>query len=430
MTTEGLIEAWLDGSLDDAGCIELARLVRADPTVSSALAAASRMDLLLGLAHGQGPRLVSSVMAGLRGPESRMRLRKTVMRSVAGRPAGRPVRRSGTSQPWWIWAAAIAASLIVVIGFIAASQRHATDVGVAPLANQPQVRSIGEILSVSAAVHLQRDGDVVAATVGMALLPGDQVTVSDGAEARVIAGDAQIELRPATDLILTSADAIELRQGTLHATVTPRPTGPALVFTTPHAEATVLGTILDLTSQADGTRLAVERGKVGLRSRGRPATIEVGAGGVAYARFGTDPAMESPLFIADLADWDPSRGHWEWRAGTVIGGSPSGLSRLVSVHRYADFVLSCRIRVTGKAATAEVQADDYAWFVQIPRDDAWHQVQITRRGDQRIARIDGHDVPILTEGGGLPTTTAGVLSFYVRDGAQIEIASASVVVVP
>lgn len=410
MNRDERIEAWLDGSLDEAGCAELAREVAADPALAARLADAARLDLALGVAHGRRPDLAGGVMAGLRGSVSRGRLRQSVMRDL---PRRRPARR----RPWVALAAAAGLAMALLL---------------LPDRRSAPVDGLGAMVSATTAVQLRRDGQELVATPGLRLRRGDTVRVPAGAGAGAVldAGTARVELGPGGELALTSGDALHLASGTLRATVEPRGSAPALVFTTPQAQATVLGTVLALAIDGQATLLEVERGRVGLSVRGRPATVEVGAGGSAIASIGADPAgipSWQPLFASGLDGWIEERGSWSWRDGVVQGGRPDQRSRLASRRGYGDFVLDCRIRVVGKASGAEIQADDYAWFIRVPHEGGWHAVRIIRVGTLRSASIDGQPVEIRSEGGG---RNGGPLAFYVRDGGSIEIREARIAALP
>ena len=78
--------------------------------------------------------------------------------------------------------------------------------------------------------------------------------------------------------------------GTVTAQVARQPAGQPLVFSTPHAEARVLGTKLTLTVSATETRLEVREGRVKLTRLSDNASTEVGAGQFAIASDTIKPA--------------------------------------------------------------------------------------------------------------------------------------------
>ena len=79
-----------------------------------------------------------------------------------------------------------------------------------------------------------------------------------------------------TRVNVPSAGRVELAQGSLQARVSPQ--SRALVIATSHAEATVLGTRLALSTAPAGTRLEVTEGKVRFTRRSDGASLEIGAG--------------------------------------------------------------------------------------------------------------------------------------------------------
>jgi hypothetical protein len=78
-----------------------------------------------------------------------------------------------------------------------------------------------------------------------------------------------------------SGKVVDLLQGAVAAEVVKQPAGRALVLTTPHAEARVLGTRLRLAVEPDGTRLEVREGRVRFTRTRDGSTAEVGAGAFA-----------------------------------------------------------------------------------------------------------------------------------------------------
>ncbi len=87
---------------------------------------------------------------------------------------------------------------------------------------------------------------------------------------------------------------LALERGTLRARVASRPDDRPLVFSTPHADALVLGTRLVLAVTADATRLDVTEGRVRLTRRSDGASVELSAGQYAVATPG------KPFRAADL----------------------------------------------------------------------------------------------------------------------------------
>ncbi|MCK6486736.1 MAG: FecR family protein [Planctomycetes bacterium] len=382
-----VVEAWLAGTLDEPGCAALLAQVRADPALAAHLADHARLALLLERAHGRGRDLVPGVLSGLRGEQSRLRLRRAVMGAVR-RPA-RPRSRG------WI---ALAAMLAAAVALSAV------------------------LLRPSAPPEL---GRILVGAPPRALQAGERL--ASGAATLVLeAAGADLTLEPGTALVLTGGDDLALEAGALTARVAPR-AGRALVFTTPQARAVVLGTELRLSVAGDRTRLAVGRGRVRLEALAAAAPVEVAAAGLAEVRAGAAPRalVRRMLFPAGLAGWTAKAGGWSVQDGVVRGQDPAGrYSRLMSERRHGDLLLTCRLRITG-ADCAEVQVGDYARFVQVPAGvGGWCDLRLEQRGEALACQVDGRDLPI--QSGSTATLRPGPLSFYIKYGGALEIAAAEV----
>lgn len=113
----------------------------------------------------------------------------------------------------------------------------------------------------------------------------------DGARLQTPAGgSATLALPDGTTLhagaetsVTLSEGRVEVRQGWLAADVAPQAAGRSLVFSTPQAEARVLGTRLVLAVEANETVCKVDEGHVRLLSRTTEQTVDVKAGHYAIA---------------------------------------------------------------------------------------------------------------------------------------------------
>lgn len=394
------IEAWLAGRLDDAGCVDLLAAVDADPALARRLAEGARMDLLLAAAHGRRPDLRGAVLAGLRSPASRTRLRNAVMRSLPG-PRGRIM-----AGPWRWWLAAAAALVLGLAGLWALRD---------PV--------VGRVLHAPAGAVLIRGGAAIPAESGAGLLPGDVVDAGPGG-VQLSAGRTRIAL--SGRLGLRSTDAFSLDAGRLEAQVEPDPTATPVRFTTPQAEAVVVGTAFTL-SCADGrTRLEVGHGAVTLAGlTGPPVRVESGRAAAADATRSAElqPLM-TPLFPAGLEGWHTHSGSWSWRDGVLIGGEETGNSRLVTYRSYGDFDLEAQVRIHD-VRLAEFQILDYAWFVRIPQQEGWMRLQVRVRGQDRVCLLDGR--PLAWDSGyAAPAVLAGQIAFYIRSGGRLEVRDARI----
>jgi hypothetical protein len=112
----------------------------------------------------------------------------------------------------------------------------------------------------------------------------------------------RIELGPDSLTERLALRAVPLTRGMLAATVGRQPPGSPVVFATPHAEATVLGTRLSLLVGPASTRLEVREGKVRLRRLDDSASVEVTAGHFAVAEKGVRLDSKTLVLTAELQD--------------------------------------------------------------------------------------------------------------------------------
>ena len=111
------------------------------------------------------------------------------------------------------------------------------------------------------------------AKAGTKILSGETVaTVGAGSLALVRLPDGtRLDLEGDTQIAFS--DKVDLVKGTVSADVAKQAAGKALIFTTPHAEARILGTRLRLAIEGESTRLDVREGRVRFtRSRDGAAT--------------------------------------------------------------------------------------------------------------------------------------------------------------
>jgi hypothetical protein len=111
-------------------------------------------------------------------------------------------------------------------------------------------------------------------SAGTNLLPGQGLETAGGASRIVLrfSDKTRVDLGPDSvlgEVKIDSGKRLSVTQGTVRAVVAKQPKGEPLIFTTPHGQATVLGTTLRLVIDPDpkkGTRLEVEEGKVELKN--------------------------------------------------------------------------------------------------------------------------------------------------------------------
>lgn len=405
MSGDPVLQAWFDGTADEAACAALAERLEREPELRRVLLEHARDEALLAAALRPPPDLAARVLAGLRSPQSRLRLQQAVMREVRGRR--RLDRR-------WVPLLA-AAALLAALGLLALLARPAPPPVPAMVAAATPEPGIGRAVAVRNAELLR--GGAWRALLPGALFAGDRIRVAAGGGSAELAIDgSSLVLAGGADLRLDGPAGGLLAAGGLRAEVAPLPPDRVLAIATPQATATVLGTIFSL-AVADGrTRLEVARGRVRLANAN--GVVEAGAGDAAEAETGTRPIAWRDLF-AGFAAWQQQHGRWS-REGTTVRGQGAGKARLLGPAPLQDLELTCRLRIRD-VDVAEVQVGDYNWFFAVPAAAGWIDIRLRQRSAELTCTADGRPLPVQPGHGGPPRP--GPLSFYVRTGS-LEIADA------
>jgi PA14 domain/FecR protein len=139
--------------------------------------------------------------------------------------------------------------------------------------SEPQL--LGNLSAATAGVTIKRGSIILVAKVGSAVLPGDHVRVGDGAYARLEYTDHTVlsfDQRTDAQILADGSPAVRVGKrvslvwGRVTAEVVKQPLGRPMIFTTPNAQATVIGTVLSLgyAPTSSVTLLEVAEGKVGI----------------------------------------------------------------------------------------------------------------------------------------------------------------------
>lgn len=233
---ESLLTALTEGMLDEVGRHRLGELVRDEPEARRLYLDYCQMHALLKSAHG-------------------------VLSAVA--PKANRWRRH-------LWTCSgVAAALVLTLTTSLVLYLHRPS---------PDYRAF--VVSTGGDVHLTREGQAGPAQIGMTLNPGDQIQT--GPESTVdlrLADGTTMQLGTESIVRLLSrqdGQCVELKAGNMACDVKSRDRHEPLVFATPHAEVTVLGTVFNLSAAPVATSVRVARGRV--RVAGADGSMEVTEG--------------------------------------------------------------------------------------------------------------------------------------------------------
>ena len=170
---------------------------------------------------------------------------------------------------WWKIAVVVAA--LAVIGFVALD----------PPFSGSKSEQIASIESLQGDASLQGEAGQTALHAGQIISTGQQLVTPAGASLRLRFQDATLVDVVAESTVKIDIDRrtggklVHLDRGELVAVVPKQARGRPMVFATPHALATVLGTTLRLTVTDSATRLDVTEGKVELCRKADNQTLIV-----------------------------------------------------------------------------------------------------------------------------------------------------------
>jgi hypothetical protein len=266
---EALIQGYVEGSLNDQECHRLRALLARDPSAVD--------DILEGL---RDESLIRTVLAGLpvASPEKAHASRLRSLPVAHDHQISWVEKVRTTARTMLVWhhpfggrfGLSIAACLALVLGFgywILGPALSNTPIltGFAGQTNGVVVQRFGKILRVDARLNLQ-PGDLLTTSptgAGLITFPHEQTRIR-------LTGRTQVTL-----LNLKQGKRFGLQQGRIEATVAHQPTRRPMVWETPHAEATVVGTELALQLTDGTTRLEVVQGEVKLTSRQVGQSVQV-----------------------------------------------------------------------------------------------------------------------------------------------------------
>lgn len=233
---EALLGALAEGTLEPPGRKRLAVILREHPDARQFYLDYCQMHALLQSAHG--------VLQSMKSPFAARRRR--------------------------LFAAAAAAGILVVAAGV--------------LLPRMSVQIGASIASIHGSAWVVRGRQRAALSEQHNFREGDRIVTESGSLMELRTRDGStITLQGGTDLEIREG-RFELRQGAIRADIAHQPEGKPLVFSTPHAEAAILGTSFDLTAEGGETRIYTISGRIRFSSEGQ--SVEVGPGEKAAATSG------------------------------------------------------------------------------------------------------------------------------------------------
>lgn len=134
-------------------------------------------------------------------------------------------------------------------------------------------------LTAEGGVVLKRNGEEVAINSGISLCLGDRIETADGTATVRYPDGSRLRLDQDVSLLIGEQDGskvVALEHGRVRADVAHQPEGKPFRFTSPRAQATVLGTVLTFQASSLSTRLEVEQGQVRFLSGGHNILVPAG----------------------------------------------------------------------------------------------------------------------------------------------------------
>jgi ferric-dicitrate binding protein FerR (iron transport regulator) len=299
MTPQDLIDLFLTGELSESERALLDAELEKNPEFLHEIVAQQELEQALRIVLGDGTadqQVTVSVLSVLRGApiddfkktlmaevqaaEARKEKKEAALRILpeveSSRESGEeriaPERPAAArrSRRGWTWGLPVGAAAAAAVLITALLHRQ----------NPPDTeKSRAFLLSATPDVRIQRGNSSFAATVDMALEPGDRVTTGEGGQAKIGFADdpTRIELRAQAQVHLArggKAKRLELLKGEIDAAVPPQ-AGEPLSVATLHADLRVHEAELRLLDAPEFTRLEVRKGAAEFIRRSDNRRIDV-----------------------------------------------------------------------------------------------------------------------------------------------------------
>jgi endonuclease/exonuclease/phosphatase family metal-dependent hydrolase len=330
---ELLIQAWLDGTLDDEGESALLRLVRSDGALREEFLTQARANAQLAslLAFGDGAVSAKRVALLIRSRTESRSFRTS--RSVIDR-----IDRGMTapSRPFPLRRLALAATLLLLV-VVAGLTLHGQG---AEAKDRIAASTSGDLRVMRAGVAVQPEEGLRASDQVVAGSAGGSVSYADGTRVDLDAGSE------ASFDTVAAAKQVRLAHGRIHVSAAKQPPTAPMVIATDRAQATVVGTRFWLSSDAERTRLVVEDGVV--RFSDASGTHDISHGAAV-----SSPPAGTPLRVMT------------WNVNGGYGGADLQAHAIIAIG--ADLIALQQVRSTAVIA-------DYVSEIERVTESTWHLV--------------------------------------------------------
>lgn len=229
-----------------------------------------------------------------------------------------------------------------------------------------------------------RDGGYLPLTDGMNILADDRIESEKTGFRLIYAGEqTEVTVEPGTVLVfglIGRNKSVTIDHGRLTATVAKQPHGSTMCYRTAYAEATVIGTRLDLSVADEKLRLSVDEGAVHLKSTRTGKGMVVAAGSAATVS-SSGLLTESTRHKTDQVVWDTTSS-----GGTTLTS--------IDMEWFPQHVTTVppHARLRRTSATSET----YGWVTVQDQDQDWRAssglvLTIRGLGDGRVWNCEIYD---------------------------------------
>lgn len=284
---DDLIEAFVEGEIDDEQLKKLNDAIAQNPEVGIRLARASKNDLFL--------RQMLS-----RDSEADSKIIKINQRKLK-------IRKPTKNDSGWFWPTVLSVASCFILGFSMVwltSLKNSESTQDSNLSDLVEETAKIEILALEGEVKIKR-GDVSKyMMLGDHLVQQDTIHCKAGARVKFKLTDEDTIYHLDPNSSMTMKDHLgktwRLHQGNVGALVAKQKNGSAITFETEHADIEVLGTVLQVMAGQDGSKLSVFEGAVRMKRKSDHKSIVVKDG--FYASTSTAKLKTFRIGVSDQED--------------------------------------------------------------------------------------------------------------------------------